>query len=97
MAALRLRWTRLALADLDQGYAYIADDQPSAAKRVIQRIEAGAVILLRHPLMGREGRIHGTRELIVTGTPFIIPYRCKEGVIDILAVIHGARRWPDGL
>jgi toxin ParE1/3/4 len=49
--------------------------------------------LIRYPLAGREGRVPGTRELAVTRTPYVIPYRICGDEIQILAVIHGAQRW----
>ncbi len=45
--------------------------------------------------MGRIGRVVGTRELIITRTPFILPYRIQGNQIEILAVVHAARRWPE--
>jgi toxin ParE1/3/4 len=47
--------------------------------------------------MGRQGRIDGTRELVIHGLPYIIPYRVRRGRVEILAVIHAARRWPTRL
>lgn len=44
--------------------------------------------------MGRLGRVHGTRELVIPGTPLLIAYRVRKDGIRILAVLHGARRWP---
>lgn len=94
---MKLAWTRLALADLDSAYAYIADENPSAAARSIERIRKALEAVRRHPEIGRPGRVEGTRELIVPGTPFIVAYRPKAKRIEILSVIHGARRWPDEL
>jgi toxin ParE1/3/4 len=48
-----------------------------------------------HPYLGRPGRVANTRELVVTSTPFIVAYRVVSDRIEILAVFHGARRWPD--
>jgi toxin ParE1/3/4 len=45
--------------------------------------------------MGRLGRVPGTRELVIPETPFILPYRIQRDSIEILAVIHGARKWDD--
>jgi len=45
--------------------------------------------------MGRPGRVDGTREFVVAGTPYIIPYRVRGETVELLAVMHGARRWPD--
>lgn len=91
---MRVRWTRLALADLAAARDYIAKQAPDAAQRVADRIEGAVRNLERHPRLGRPGRIEGTRELVVPGTPFIIPYRLLEDSVEILAVVHGARRWP---
>lgn len=90
-------WTRLALADLDNAHDYIAEEDPSAARRMIERIQEAVAALCRHPEIGRPGRVGGTRELVIPGTPFIVAYRIKAKRLEVLAVIHGARRWPDTL
>jgi toxin ParE1/3/4 len=72
-------------------------DSAGSADQFLERIQQAAAILVHHPLAGRAGRIPGTRELVVPGTPWIIPYRVRQGFVDILAVIHGARKWPDYL
>jgi toxin ParE1/3/4 len=94
---VKVRWTRLATADLNSAYDHVAAENPSAAARLRDRIENGVAILARHPSAGRIGRIQGTRELVVTGTPFIVPYRIRKGQVELLALIHGSRRWPDSL
>lgn len=94
---MRLRWTRLALEDLNYAFEYVAAENPSAACAIIGRIEAAVNALRAYPDLGRPGRIEGTRELVIAGTPFLILYRIAKGRIEVLAVIHGARRWPDSL
>ncbi len=94
---MKVRWTRRALADLDSAYEYVAGDNPAAAERMLDRIEEAVTVLGRHPEAGRTGRIHGTREVVVTGTPFLIPYRVRRSTVELLAVIHGSRKWPDSL
>jgi len=47
------------------------------------------------PGIGRAGRVEGTKELVVDGTPYIVPYRKKGERIEILRVYHAARRWPE--
>ena len=94
---MKVIWTRLAIADLDCAYDYIAEENPSAAAGLIERIENSAAMLARHPQLGRNGRVEGTRELVVAGAPFVIAYREKAGRLEVLAVIHGGRRWPDVL
>ena len=51
-------------------------------------------MLAQHPLMGREGRVKGTRELVIGSYPFIAVYRVKKTRIEVLRWLHGARRWP---
>ena len=91
---MRPRWTRLALADLEAIGDYVARDNPGAARRLVARIAAAVEALGDHPHLGRLGRITGTRELVVE-TPYVVPYRVRGDEIEILAVFHGARRWPD--
>ena len=81
------------MRDLESLYAYIAEDNAGAAAVTVETVVAGIEALARHPEMGRKGRIAGTRELVIT--PYVIAYRARKTAIDILAVIHGARRWPD--
>jgi toxin ParE1/3/4 len=94
---VKIRWTRLARKDINTAYEYVADDAAGAADQFLERIQQAAAILVRHPMAGRAGRIPGTRELVVPGTPWIVPYRIRRGFVDIPGVIHGTRRWPDDL
>lgn len=95
MAAVKIRWTRLAVEDLDHAYDYIAAANPAAARSVIARIESALQALQTHPLIGRTGRVEGTRQLVVPDTPFVVAYRIAKARIEILGIIHGARRWPE--
>ena len=92
---MKIRYTRLALSDLEQTRAYIARDRPKAAEAVVERIRQAINGLSQFPQQGRVGRVKGTRELVVPGTPFVVPYRIADERIDILAVMHGARAWPE--
>ena len=87
-----IRWTPTALRDLESLHAYIADDNPAAAAATVATIISGLEALRRHPDMGRTGRVAGTRELIIS--PCVLAYLVKRTAIEILAVIHSARRWP---
>jgi addiction module RelE/StbE family toxin len=94
MAPLATRWTRQAIADLDQVFDFVATTSPQAARAVIETIDRAVDGLTAHPRLGRPGRVAGTRELAVPRTPYLVAYRLDRGV-EILAVIHGARRWPE--
>ncbi|HKI05432.1 MAG TPA: type II toxin-antitoxin system RelE/ParE family toxin [Thermoanaerobaculia bacterium] len=92
---MRVRWTRRSLRALDVIAEYIARDRPQAARRMVERIREAVTLLSSQPELGRSGRVPQTRELIVAGTPFIVPYRVRRGVVEILTVLHAARTWPD--
>jgi plasmid stabilization system protein ParE len=49
------------------------------------------------PRSGRSGRIAGTRELVISRTPYIAAYRIAGDTVRILRVLHGSRRWPDDM
>jgi addiction module RelE/StbE family toxin len=92
---LRLRWTRLAERDLNDIAAYIGQDSPAAAARVVlELIDQTEALLPRHAALGRPGRVLGTRELVIRGLPYVIPYRVRDNDIEILRVLHASRRWP---
>jgi toxin ParE1/3/4 len=92
---MKIKWVRIALIDLDEAAAFISRDNPEAAKRTVKRIRDAARLLSDQPNAGRPGRVHGTRELVITGTPFILPYRVVRNTVQILRVLHGARKWPE--
>jgi plasmid stabilization system protein ParE len=76
---------------------YIAADSPTAAAEVAQRIWDVSQLLSDQPGMGRPGRVTGTRELVVSGLPFILPYVEKNGIVTILRVMHTSMKWPKEL
>ena len=92
---MEVRWLDDALADVTEIYRYVAADDPRAAARVVQRIQAAVRLLAEMPYRGRPGRWPGTRELVIPRTPYIVPYRVQGDLIEILRVFHSARRWPD--
>ncbi len=91
---MRVVWSRLARRDLAGIFAYIFADDPQAARRILEVIKAKVALLLETPLMARAGAVEGTRELVITGTPYLVVYRVKLEEIQILRVLHGARRRP---
>lgn len=94
---MRLRWFSKAIADLISLRAYIAQDNPTAAAEVAERISKNVDLLIDQPGMGRAGRVEGTKELVISGTPYIVPYRVKKDEIQLLRVFHGAQQWPKRL
>ena len=53
--------------------------------------------LADHPRLGRPGRVRGTRELVVAGTPYVIAYRIEADAVVILRLLHGKQKWPADL
>ena len=94
---MRVRWLDQAVADLVAVRNYITQDHPGAAGQVAQSIRQAVAVLTNYPAAGRVGRMPNTRELVVTGTTDILPYRVRSGVVEILRVLHGARKWPEKL
>ena len=95
---MNIEWSDEALADLSSLHSFIAKDNPAAAQKVAMTIvNSVETNLPDNPHIGRPGRVNGTRELVVTHTPYIVPYRIKSDTIQVLRVYHGARRWPDRL
>lgn len=91
-----VRYTRQALADLDHARDYIALDNQQAAQAMAARLREAIDALRQFPERGRQGRVAGTRELVVPRTPFVVPYRIVGKEIHVLAVLHGKRAWPSG-
>jgi toxin ParE1/3/4 len=95
---MKIAWSPEAIEDLVSLRAYIAEDNPAAARRTVQHIvESIEQLLPDNPRIGRAGRVPGTRELVIPRAPYIVPYRLQRTTIQILRVYHAARRWPDSL
>jgi toxin ParE1/3/4 len=92
---MEVRWLEDALADVTEIYRYVAADDPRAAAGVVERIQSSIRLLADLPHRGRPGRWPGTRELVIPGTPYLVPYRVTSDLIEILRVFHSARRWPE--
>ena len=89
----KLEWMELARIDLLEIVDYISDDNPDAAQRIKDDIEAKAEKLPAFPRMGRPGRIEGTRELIIWAN-YTLVYEEDALTIRILRVLHAAQLWP---
>ena len=88
---MRVIWSETAIANLIEIRQFIEKDQPASARRVAHNILVSVERLTKHPHLGRPGREPGTRELIVAGTPYIIPYLIHGDHLVVLAVLHAAQ------
>jgi len=92
---MRVRYTPNARDCLVEIREYISRSNPQAARRVITTIRQQILSLINHPDLGRLGRCEASRELLVTPYPYIVAYRIETDEIQILAVVHTSRSWPE--
>jgi addiction module RelE/StbE family toxin len=92
---LKVRWTLPAANQLESIFEYISTDNRAGAYRTVRRIREAILRVARMPYSGRIGRTTGTREITVSGTSYLVAYRIVEKSIHVLAILHGARQWPD--
>ncbi len=93
-----IEWTEKATRQVDQARDFIAlSNSEEVASRITLRIVSSVQQLATFPMSGRAGRVEGTRELVVAHTPFIVAYAIKKARIVVLAIYHGAQRWPEAL
>ena len=89
---MSIRYSTVAVLQLDSIGQYIALDSPLTAQVVIMRIRAAVGRLQTFPRSGRSGSAPGTFELVIKGLPYIIVYEVKQNVdVTILNVFHGAQ------
>jgi toxin ParE1/3/4 len=89
---MKLRYERGALADLDEIFAYIAEDNREAAGRLVARIEEVAGRIAASPYIGEATRKSGFRRFPVGS--YLIVYEVGTDEVIIHYVRHGARLRP---
>ena len=96
MTRSEIEWTEQATRQLDQAHDYIAlSNSEDVAFRITTLIVTTIHQLTAFPMPGRAGRVPGTRELVISNTPFIAAYAVDHGRIVILSIYHGAQQWPE--
>jgi len=90
---MKVVWSRRAIRHLVELRQYIAKNSERSAALVAERILKAVELLQDHPGIGRPGRVVGTRELVVPGTPYLIPYRVRRDRLELIAVFHGRQNW----
>jgi len=96
---MTIRWTQPANDDFLSLASWIAASNPTAADQVGRRILAAVEQLDDYPLRGRPGRSPDTRELVISGLPYLVIYSVESAdprTVIILRVLHGAMLWPPG-
>ncbi|MBD2267924.1 type II toxin-antitoxin system RelE/ParE family toxin [Anabaena sp. FACHB-1391] len=92
---MQVKWLRRALRNLEQARNYVFQDNPTAAQELIIKIQNAANQLQNYPFMGKNGRVEGTRELIISNSPYILIYRVKEESVEVLRILHTSKRYPE--
>ena len=92
---MQIKWLRTALKNLDDELEYIAREDYALAVKIYAHIQDAVDNLKQFPQSGRPGRIFGTRELLIVRYPYIIPYRVRGDVVQILRVFHTSRKLPE--
>ena len=83
----------MALADREAILQYIAQDNITAAIQLDQEFEAKAEIARQRPTPYKEGRVKGTRELVVRPN-YVMVYRVLPDAVEFLRVLHATQQWP---
>ena len=92
---MEILWTSAAAVDLLEAIDYVSAESPRTALKLARSIREKIELLADNPTLGRAGRLHGTRELVVPGTAYLVVYRVKEGAGQVIRILHGARRPPE--
>jgi plasmid stabilization system protein ParE len=91
-----IKWTEQATQQLDQAHDYITpSNSKEVAARITMKIVTSVQQLAAFPMSGKAGRVAGTRELVISNTPFIAANAIDRADIVILAIYHGAQHWPE--
>ncbi|MFM6756635.1 MAG: type II toxin-antitoxin system RelE/ParE family toxin [Dolichospermum sp.] len=92
---MQVKWLRRALRNLEQARNYVFQENPTAAQELIIKIQNAANQLQNYPFMGKNGRVEGTRELIISNSPYILIYRVKEESVEVLRILHTSKCYPE--
>ena len=93
-----IRLLGLAERDLSDIYDYVVAEDPTAADRLLARIEKDLNTLSSQPMLGRIPRDHdiamlGYRYLIIGD--YLAFYRLEPSVVLVHRILHGARDYAD--
>ena len=89
---MTIRYKARALRDIEAIHDHIARSDRAVAMRVVLRIERAIRRLDTFPFSARPGAVAGTRLLAVPGLPYVVIHRIRGDTVDIIAVLHTARR-----
>ena len=89
-----IRWLPKAQENLEDELQRVAEENETAAKRIVIVVKSRVETLEQFPESGRPGRVAGTRELVIAEFSYILPYRVRGGVVEILRFFHTSQKMP---
>jgi plasmid stabilization system protein ParE len=95
---MKVRFTALAVTEIDQVYSYIATRNPAAANEILAQLDRTIALLSDHPQIGPIKYRGFVRMLPLRRYPqYLLFYSIEDGQIVILNLRHAARRplWAD--
>ena len=90
---MKVRWVAAANQDRAEIIDYIAIDNPRAALKMDGLFSEAAAKLADFPMLGRAGKIPGTRELFPHDS-YRLVYEIEDDTVWVLTLVHTARLWP---
>lgn len=91
---LNIKWLEKALLEFDDALDFLAEKNQSSAENLAKIVTDAVNALEDQPHLGRPGRVKGTRELVINGYPYLIPFRVINNEVQILRVFHTKRKPP---
>lgn len=99
MSKYRIRYTSLAVDDLDLAFSYIAQENLPAANELLDKLEKAVLQLKDFPYLGivfpseKTYEVTGYRYLVVDA--YVIFYRIddKQKEIQVARVFHSRQNW----
>jgi toxin ParE1/3/4 len=92
---MKVRYTDIALTEIDDIFSYIAIDSRRAAAAVLREIDNTVRLIGNFPDIGTVKHRQTVRMLPVRRYPmYLVFYAVEENEVVILNIRHGARRRP---
>ena len=85
-------WTERAISTLELELDYYGQINPKLAEELSQIIKNNVESISAMPSIGRPGKKLNTRELILAKYPYIMAYRVRNEVLEIISIIHQQRK-----
>jgi toxin ParE1/3/4 len=84
----RIDWSGSALHDMLSIFELITESSPQNALLVDDRVHEQIKMLTEFPLAGRDGKVGGTRELVIQKASCVVVYAVREDAIYILNIMY---------